>query len=221
MAQRLAIFDCDGTLVDSQHNICRAMETCFAAAGLDPPEAARTRQVVGLSLTEAMRELLPEAETDFHEELATLYREAFTEMRRRGLPEEPLFEGVRPLVESLASDGWLLGIATGKSDRGVQLCLAGHDIASHFVTIQTADRHPSKPHPSMIDAALAETGLEADAAVMIGDTSYDMEMGRAARVRAIGVAWGYHSPDRLMAAGADFVARHPRELVPLLEERLR
>jgi phosphoglycolate phosphatase len=116
---RLAIFDCDGTLVDSQANICLAMEHCFAAAGLEPPPRERTRQVVGLSLVEAMRAMLPEAGPDRHVELAHLYRDAFHALRRGGLADEPLYEGVAALIDGLEEEGWLLGVATGKSDRGL------------------------------------------------------------------------------------------------------
>jgi phosphoglycolate phosphatase len=210
---RLAIFDCDGTLVDSQANICLAMEECFAAAGLAPPERARTRRVVGLSLVEAMQELLPEGGAGLHAALTEGYKTAFQEMRRRDAVAEPLYDGIAPLIEALAAEGWLLGIATGKSDRGLALCLERHGLADRFATLQTADRHPSKPHPAMIEAALAETGADAARSMMIGDTSYDMAMARAAGVTAVGVSWGYHGADELCAAGADHVARHPSDVL--------
>jgi phosphoglycolate phosphatase len=210
---RLAIFDCDGTLVDSQHNICRAMEECFTGAGLVPPERERTRRVVGLSLVEAMGALVPEAEADFHAALAEDYKRAFQAMRTSGLAEEPLYEGVTELLDRLEAEGWLLGVATGKSDRGVALCLEHHGLLSRFVTLQTADRHPSKPHPSMIDQALADAGAAPETSLMIGDTSYDMAMARAAGVTAIGVTWGYHEADELLSAGAHHIAAHPSEIL--------
>jgi phosphoglycolate phosphatase len=212
---RLAIFDCDGTLVDSQHNICAAMAECFAAAGLAPPSHAHTRRVVGLSLIEAMRAMLPEAEPDFHAALAEDYKRAFQAMRARGLDEEPLYEGIAELIDALEADGWLLAVATGKSDRGLRLCLEHHGLAGRFVSLQTADRHPSKPHPSMIERAMAEAGAAAARTVMIGDTSYDMAMARAAGVGAIGVSWGYHDPRDLIGAGAHHIAHIPREIVAL------
>ena len=214
---RLAIFDCDGTLVDSQHNIGLAMERCFAEAGRDPPPRDRTRTVVGLSLIEAMRAMVPDALHDEHEALAEGYKRAFQAMRAEGLADEPLYEGVAELIDRLEADGWLLGIATGKSDRGVALCLEHHGLAGRFATIQTADRHPSKPHPSMIEQALADAGAAPEASLMIGDTSYDMAMARAAGVTAVGVAWGYHAPEELLRAGAHHVALHPREIIELME----
>jgi phosphoglycolate phosphatase len=212
---RLAIFDCDGTLVDSQANICLAMEDCFARAGLAAPRREMTRRIVGLSLVEAMRTMLPEAEPDFHAALAEDYKQAFHRLRGRGLVAEPLYDGIQDLIETLDADGWLLGVATGKSDRGLGLCLDHHGLSKRFVTLQTADRHPSKPHPSMIEQVLAEAGAAPETSLMIGDTSYDMAMARAAGVTAIGVAWGYHEADELLAAGAHHVAHHPSDIVEL------
>ena len=214
---RLAIFDCDGTLVDSQATICSAMEESFAAAGLSPPSREQTRRIVGLSLVEAMQAILPDADHVLHRSLAEGYKTAFQNMRGRGQVEEPLYAGIPELLDSLEADGWLLGVATGKSDRGLGLCLACHGLDRRFVTLQTADRHPSKPHPSMIHAALADAGAEAHLSMMIGDTSYDMRMAKAAGVIAIGVAWGYHAPDELIAAGADFVAHRPREVAEFMK----
>lgn len=214
---RLAIFDCDGTLVDSQADICASMDEAFALAGLVPPDRHATRRVVGLSLTEAMRRLHPEGRHDAHLQLAEHYRDAFRARREAGMLAEPLYEGIAELVEDLAARGWLLGVATGKSDRGLAHVLANHGLTGHFVTLQTADRHPSKPHPSMIEAALDATGAERAATAMIGDTAYDMEMARNAQVRALGVAWGYHDPLDLEDAGAEAVAHSVPELRKLLE----
>jgi phosphoglycolate phosphatase len=213
---RLAIFDCDGTLVDSQQNICLAMERCFAAAGLPPPNRERTRSVVGLSLIEAMGAMLPTADPGRHVALAEEYKIVFQAMRAEGLVEEPLYDGMSELIDRLEASGWLLGIATGKSDRGVALCLETHGLGGRFATPQTADRHPSKPHPSMIEQAMAEAGAEAATTVMIGDTGYDMAMARAAGVTAIGVAWGYHNSEQLRRAGAHHIAAHPSEIVALI-----
>jgi phosphoglycolate phosphatase len=214
---RLAIFDCDGTLVDSQANICLAMEECFARAGLPAPPPEQTRRVVGLSLVEAMRAMLPDADDTLHRALAQDYKSAFQRLRARGQIEEPLYDGIPELLDALEAEGWLLGVATGKSDRGLGLCLDCHGLARRFVTLQTADRHPSKPHPSMIEAALADAGADATSAVMIGDTSFDMMMAKAAGVTAIGAAWGYHAPEELIAAGADYVAAHPREVAEFMK----
>ncbi|WP_225207819.1 HAD-IA family hydrolase [Novosphingobium huizhouense] len=216
MSLRLAIFDCDGTLVDSQADICAAMDTAFAARGLAPPDRQATRRVVGLSLHEAMRRLHPEGAHDDHAALTQAYKDAFRARREAGAVAEPLYEGIVGLIEELARDGWLLGVATGKSDRGLAHCLATHGLTGHFLTLHTADRHPSKPHPSMIEACLADTGAERAATAMIGDTAYDMEMAVNAGVRAFGVDWGYHEPAELIDAGAEAVATSMAELRALL-----
>lgn len=215
--RRLAIFDCDGTLVDSQADICAAMDAAFEDAGLIPPDRNHTRRIVGLSLPEAMRRLHPDGSAEDHAMLAQLYRDSFRTRRAAGQVAEPLYDGIAGLVEELASAGWLLGVATGKSDRGLAHCLAAHGLTDHFVTLQTADRHPSKPDPSMIEACLAVTGALPAEAVMIGDTSFDMAMAVNAGVRAIGVDWGYHHPRDLVDAGAEAVAGSIAELRLLLK----
>ena len=215
---RLAIFDCDGTLVDSQANICRAVEEAFVEALVAVPPRVAIRRIVGLSLVEAMQALLPEADDAEHRVLAQGYKDKFVAMRASGaLDEEPLFDGIGELVERLADDGWLLGVATGKSDRGLAHVLTTHGMTHHFVTLQTSDRHPSKPHPSMIEAAIAEAGADPLRTAMIGDTTYDVMMAVNAGVRAIGVGWGYHAPDELVAAGAHGVALAVADLPHHLE----
>ncbi|PCD01678.1 haloacid dehalogenase [Sphingomonas spermidinifaciens] len=216
MSARLAVFDCDGTLVDSQANICLAMEQCFTGHGLAAPARAEIRRIVGLSLIEAMAALLPDAPPEQHRAMAEDYKHAFQALRGNGgLTDEPLFDGVAEALDAFEAAGWRLGVATGKSDRGLSLILAHHGLTGRFVTLQTADRHPSKPHPSMLHAALAEAGAAAERSVMIGDTSFDMAMAVAAGVRPIGVAWGYHNAHELRDAGALVVADHAGELARL------
>lgn len=217
MSNRLAVFDCDGTLVDSVASICIAMDQCFDLHGLPLPDRMATRRVIGLSLVEAVRALHPAGEDAQHRVMAEDYKRAFQAMRGAGSVEEPLFDGIVEVIAALDEAGWLLGVATGKSDRGLALCLAHHGIAHRFVTLQTADRHPSKPHPAMLEQAMADAGASPATTVMIGDTSFDIAMARAAGAHAIGVAWGYHDPEELLDAGADHVISHPRELTPLLE----
>lgn len=212
---RLAIFDCDGTLVDSQHNICLAMEDCFQRGGLVPPDRAAIRRIVGLSLMEAVCELVPDAEPELQRQLSEDYKTAFQRLRGFGLVEEPLFDGIAELIATLIEDGWLLGVATGKSDRGLAHCLGYHGIGHHFVTLQTADRHPSKPHPSMIHQAMRDAGAMPEDTLMIGDTAFDIGMARAAGVTAVGVAWGYHEPAELLAEGAHHVAQVPGDIASI------
>lgn len=216
MSARLAVFDCDGTLVDGQAGVVNAMEAAFASVELPAPDRHQVRRIVGLSLPQAIRLLAPEAEEHLRGAIDTAYRDAFRSARESGQLVEPLYEGIAELVEELASAGWTLGIATGKGERGLAHMLASHGLSDAFTTLQTADRHPSKPHPAMLHAALAEALVDPAAAVMIGDTQYDMAMAVAAGVRAIGVDWGYHTREELFEAGAEAVAANAAELRELL-----
>ncbi|MFN3864792.1 MAG: HAD-IA family hydrolase [Erythrobacter sp.] len=218
---RLAVFDCDGTLVDGQADVCWAMERAFARAGLPAPDAHAVRRIVGLSLPAAIRALAPGLSEDQNAAVTEFFRASFRARREQGLTDEPLYDGIAELLTALHESGWSLAVATGKSDRGLAACLAAHGIADLFVSLQTADRHPSKPHPAMLEAALFEAGAAPHQAVMIGDTSFDMLMARSAGVRAVGVAWGYHAPAELLASGAISVADNVAALAQALEEALR
>lgn len=216
----LVIFDCDGTLIDSQHNITAAMALAFRTHGLDAPPGHSVLGVVGLSLKEAFAVLAPDESEATRKTLAEAYRTAHAEGRLER-QHEALYPGIKTVVETLAArPDMLLGIATGKSKRGVRRLLDQHDWHDAFVTIQTADDHPSKPHPSMVLTALAEAGVEPHRAVMVGDTSFDMAMAASAGVGALGVAWGYHRPELLTAAGAHDVIRHGDDLLAAIEARL-
>ena len=215
MSLRLAVFDCDGTLVDGQAHVCDTMEQVFRDAGLPLPDRNEVRRSVGLSLPVAIRQLAPGLDPDLNDRLVAAYKQGFYARRQEGLIEEPLYDGIRQVLTGLAEDGWLLAVATGKSDRGLNACLERHGLTGLFVSLQTSDRHPSKPHTAMLEAALFEVGVGPQSAVMIGDTTFDMMMARDAGVRALGVAWGYHDPQELRRAGAADVARHPAELETL------
>lgn len=198
---RLVIFDMDGTLLDSQQHILEAQRTAFTTLGLPVPSREASLSIVGLSLDEAFRTLAgPQAPI---ERLAEAYKDAWLTLRTAPGFRDALYTGARDLVQDLAArPDTRLAIATGKSRRGVDRVLASQEWRHTFASVQTADTHPSKPHPSMIVAALADTGVAAPAAVMIGDTTFDVEMAVAAGVPAIGVTWGFHPRAALEAAGA-------------------
>jgi phosphoglycolate phosphatase len=215
---KLAIFDCDGTLVDSGATIHRALAETFERHCLKLPTPRECRRVIGLSLTEAMAALVPDADERDHLQLADTYKLCFQQARQNGLVEEPLYEGILDLLDSLEQDGWLLAVATGKSDRGLRLCLESHGIHARFVSLQTGDRHPSKPSPAMALAAMADAGASGEDTIMVGDTSFDMAMGVAAGATSVGVSWGYHDPDELLAAGASIVAQVPADILTFARE---
>ncbi len=199
---RLVLFDCDGTLVDSQHVIVAAMGAAFEAHDLASPPTREIRRVVGLSLPQAMAMLLPAADQAEYDRLTERYKEAFVAQRAAGGGTPPLYPGAEDAIRRLAARGHVLGVATGKSRRGLAMTLEHFVLDDYFATLQTADDAPSKPHPAMVEQAIADTGATPETTVVIGDTTFDIEMARAAGAAAIGVEWGYHDTADLLAAGA-------------------
>jgi len=214
---KLVIFDCDGTLVDGQHMIVASMTQAYAAHGIAVPNRETMLSMVGLSLIETFTELGKGVEQFPVASLAEYYKIAFHALRLSGQHIEPLYPGAVEAVQALARrEDVALGIATGKSQRGVRLVLGHHGLLKHFVTIKTADDAPSKPDPGMVLDAMREAGAAAENTVVVGDTVYDVAMARAAGAAAIGVAWGYHSRAALAAAGAPVIDTFAT-LVPMLD----
>ena len=217
---KLVIFDCDGTLVDSQHMILAAMTKAYGTHGLELPPRETLLSIVGLSLPEAF-EKLGEGRVGFPvASMCDAYRASFHAMRAAQMDHlEPLYPGAAEAVTDLARrDDVVLGIATGKSQRGVRMVLAHHGLLDHFITIKTADDAPSKPNPGMVLDAMREAGVEPADTVMVGDTLYDIAMARAAGAAAIGVTWGYHPREALARAGAHAVIDSFPALSPALAQ---
>lgn len=218
---RLVIFDVDGTLVDSQFAITAAMARAYAENNMPPPDRAAVMSVVGLSLDAAFQRLSPEQEDATRQALAQAYKQAFFEARQRGDQNvSQFYPGTREMLDELHhTPNTLMALATGKSRRGVDAMIQEHELHGYFVSLQTADGHPSKPHPSMLQSCLWDAGVDAQRAVMIGDTSFDIDMARAAGIRSIAVTWGYHAAETL---GADRIMHSldvlPTLLTDLLEE---
>ena len=217
---RLAVFDCDGTLVDSGATIYAALSATFEQHARELPSVKVSRRLIGLSLIEAMAALVPDAPAEEHRVLAEDYKRAFWRLRAAGRVEEPLFDGVIELLDALEDDGWLLAVATGKSDRGLKHCLEQHEIHARFISLQTADRHPSKPHPSMVQQAIADAGAAPETTIVVGDTSFDMAMAAAAGAAPIGAGWGYHDSEELIDAGAIAVAKQSKDVLVLIREHV-
>lgn len=218
---RLAVFDMDGTLMDSQDFIVRAMEGAFSAFDLPSPDRPAILSIVGLSLYEAVARLIPDHPDELIARVAEAYKSCFIAQRAEtgGEASAPLYPGAKDALEALfARQDVTLGVATGKARRGLDHACAAHDLDRFFTTRQTADHHPSKPHPSMVLSCLSETGVDPSRAVMIGDTTYDIEMGRAAGVRTLGVTWGYHAADDLRGAGADLLVDGFTDVTAALDE---
>jgi len=217
----LIIFDVDGTLLDSQNTIVHGFETGFASVGLPVPDRETILSIVGRSLDEAFADLVGPEQAHLAGRMADAYRTEKIARRQSGLDFDPLYPGAREVIDRLhARPDVLLGIATGKAMRGVQHMMDVHELHGRFITIQTADTSPSKPHPDMITRALNETGAAASRTVMIGDTGFDMAMARAGGVHALGVTWGYHDHSRLVSDGAEQVIDRFDELERAIEDIL-
>ncbi|PWJ18269.1 HAD-IA family hydrolase [Jannaschia seohaensis] len=218
MRDALAIFDVDGTLIDSGGIVVDTLTAAFEEAGASPPAPDAIRRGIGLSLSQMIATLADDLPESVFAEIVAGYRLRFAAAMEQG-GEPPLYPGVEAGLARLAQAGLPLGIATGKSQRGLDRLIEAKGWQAMFASLQCADHHPSKPHPSMIRRALLETATEDGRAVMIGDSIYDMEMARAAEVHAIGVAWGYHSAEALSRAGAQTVFDDFDGLVDHLLER--
>ncbi len=201
-ALRLIVFDCDGTLVDSQPLIARTMAAAFDAHDLTPPSATETSAIVGMDLAAGIDILLPATSNDDPHDIATTYRAIFKRIfgKPGGVPRP--YEGMMDVLKRVDGGANLLGVCTGRSHRSLDPILALNGMEDRFVTLQTGARHPGKPHPAMLETALAEAGVTAARALMIGDATFDMEMSRNADVHAVGVTWGSHGAEALQATDA-------------------
>ena len=214
---RLVVFDVDGTLCDSQHHIVAAMEHAFAAEGLPCPSRDTVLAIVGLSLPVAMARLAPDLPVSLQDRLVASYKTGYAGARAARLA--PLYDGISDLLGALSErSDIVLGVATGKSRRGLDQLLHAHGLEAVFSTRQVADDHPSKPHPAMLLAAMAEAGVPPDRTLMIGDTTFDMLMGQAAGAATLAVTWGYHTEAALTAVRPDGIVRSVDAVAAALDD---
>ena len=200
MTLKLAIWDMDGTIVDSRDVIQTAMERTFEQLGLAPPAYDDTRKTIGLGLLEACQILAPDY--DDIERLAETYKQAF--LARRSDPgfKEPLYDGAIETLQRLSDEGWLIAMATGKSHRGIRAIFDMHPLAQYFDTIWCADDGPGKPHPFMCEEAMKAVGVEPHQSLIIGDAVHDIRMGLNAGIHTLGVGWGFGTAEELHDVGA-------------------
>jgi phosphoglycolate phosphatase len=195
----LIVFDWDGTLMDSEAKIVSCMQAAAVDVGIPDPGAEAIRDIIGLGLNEAMQALFPEQAPVHRAELVERYRRHFLELDATGMP---LFPGVTQGLTQLAQQGYLLAIATGKARRGLDRVLDDTGMRHLFVSSRCADEAFSKPHPQMLEDILDQTGVDAGRTLMVGDTVYDMEMARSAKVAGLAVSYGVHARERLLDCGA-------------------
>lgn len=207
-----AVFDVDGTLVDSRQTVMACLTTAFQGEGLPQPREEDVRRLSGLPIAACVAGLAPDLPSDRHDVLLNACRRAFFALREHVDYREPLFAGARETLDRLAKDGWRLGLATSKSRRVLEAVLESNGLLGHFASVQTGDVSPFKPDPEVLRRAMAEIGARPQETIMIGDTTQDMIMARAAGVSAFGVAWGDHSAADLRAAGAHRLVQNFQEL---------
>ncbi|HQZ13731.1 MAG TPA: HAD-IA family hydrolase [Devosia sp.] len=216
---RLIIFDMDGTLVDTVGLIVETVTDAFAAINEPVPSEAAIRSISGITAREAMGMLSPGATPERVDTITESYRKHYRE--RAGVSREPLFSGALEALDALrAQPDSILAIATGKGYRGAVTLLERHNIRERFHSVETPDHNRGKPDPQMIYTAMEKAGAKRTETVMIGDTVHDMRMAKAAGVKALGVAWGYHEVSDLREAGADLVVASFAELVPAIDKLL-
>jgi phosphoglycolate phosphatase len=191
---RLLVFDWDGTIIDSAATIAECIREASRELGLEVPERERARHVIGLGLHDAMRIVVPELPAQRYPEFVASYREHF--LARKDSMQ--LFDGMRELLDGL-SRKHLLAIATGKSRRGLDRDLEFHSLGPYFAASRCADETQPKPHPAMLTEIMGELAIRKDSSLMIGDTSHDLEMARAAGVGALAVTYGAHPEEGLRA----------------------
>lgn len=210
----LIVFDWDGTLLDSAGAIVACIQAAATDIGMTPPAEERARHVIGLGLSEALRHALPELAPERHMELADRYRHHYLSRDH----ELPLFQGAADLVRSLATDGYLLAVATGKSRKGLDRAFATSGLREYFHASRCADECHSKPHPQMLEELMEELGVSPRLTLMIGDTTHDLEMARNAGVGALAVTYGAHPRDALEVLSPLHCAATTAELADWLRQ---
>lgn len=216
---RLVVFDLDGTLINSEALIIETVRESFASVGQAIPTDDEIRAISGITARDAMLILAPGVDEARLDVIVNAYRSTY--LSKAGLAREPLFDGALDALDRLQQDPeTILAVATGKGHAGAITLLERHEIIGRFHSIQTPAHNRGKPDPQMIETAMERAGIGREATVMIGDTSHDMKMARNAGVKALGVAWGYHTVDALEAAGAHLVIHRMDELVDAVDKLL-
>jgi len=192
VSYNLVVFDWDGTIIDSAATIAECIRRAAQDLALPVPTRERASHVIGLGLHDALRGAVPELTAERYPEFVARYRAHFFERQ----DDMTLFDGMRELIEGLSKDK-TLGIATGKSRRGLDRQLATTGLAPFFRASRCADETYPKPHPAMLLELMEELGVPKEQVLMIGDTSHDLEMARAAGVDALAVTYGAHPEEGL------------------------
>ena len=214
---KLALFDYDGTLVDSAIMIVKGAIEAFRMCGLPDPDPQKIRENIGKPLAIALDEYMPSGFNVTPEQISDAYRSWYAEQGRLGLQNEPLYPGLVDLLHELKNRSWLVGVATNKSRIALANGLAKHNLSKIFDITLSTDENIPKPNPAMAIKAMNDLGVKKERCVMIGDTINDIGMGVNADIVSIGVTWGYNSRELLSSAGANYLVKDSIELSKLLK----
>ncbi len=196
---KLLVFDWDGTLMDSAASIIGCMRASFRDLDLEAPTDERIRSTIGLGLDDAFQRLFPSSSIEVRQQLIAAYRKHWFATYNDRVT---LFGSVPETLEALANRDYFLAVATGKGRRGLNSDLVVTGLGRHFLATRTADEALSKPHPQMLLDIMDELGVAREETLMIGDTTFDIDMARAAGTTAVGVLTGSHPGSQLMTRGA-------------------
>ena len=214
---KLALFDYDGTIVDSAIMIVEGAIAAFRICGLPDPDPKKVRENIGKPLAVALDFYMPPGYEVSPEQISEAYRSWYAEQGRLGLQNEPLYPGMIDLLHELKEDDWLIGVATNKSRIGLTNGLAKHNISNIFDITLTTDENIPKPNPAMALKAINDLSVDKNYCVMIGDTINDIGLGVNAGVKSIGVTWGYNERELLSSAGASYLVNNSSELSKLMK----
>ena len=215
---KLALFDYDGTIVDSAGMIVQGAIEAFRICGLPDPDPQKVRENIGRPLAVALDVYMPVGYTVTPEQISEAYRSWYAEQGRLGLQNEPLYPGMVELIHELKSNDWLIGIATNKSRIGLTNGLAKHNLSNIFDITLSTDENIAKPNPAMALRAMKELGVEEKYSVIIGDTINDIGLGVNSGITSIGVTWGYNNRKLLMSAGANHLVNNAQDLSKLMNK---
>ena len=215
---KLALFDYDGTIVDSAIMIVEGAIAAFRICGLPDPDPKKVRENIGKPLAIALDEYMPPGFNITPNEISEAYRSWYAEQGRLGLQNEPLYPGVVELLKELKTNDWLIGIATNKSRIGLTNGLAKHSLSDMFDITLSTDENIPKPNPAMAIKAMNDLGVDKENCVMIGDTINDIGLGVNAGITSIGVTWGYNDKNLLLSAGANYLVDDANQLNTLMKE---
>ena len=214
---RLAVFDLDGTLLDSANAIVEGVRACWEACGFPAPDPQMVRRIIGLPWEESIRMLIPGAGPDEFARIRAYHDDVARGARPRPPRDPVLFPGAVEALDALEDSGYLLAIITSRSNARLLELLHRQGIGGRFVALKTTDHGPGKPNPHLMLQTLAETGVAETDAVMVGDTTFDVLMARNAGTAAVGVSWGVHERHELSEAGAAHVVDTFHEILPTLD----